>query len=133
MRVMAIYKPADTRDMEACLPPTQERMETMGRLIEELATAGKLLQTDGLLGSSKGARVRLDNGKFTVTDGPFTESKELIAGYAILNVGSLDEATELARRFLEVAGDGESEIRQMCDAPAYEGDPIPWPEYPLAS
>jgi Uncharacterized protein conserved in bacteria len=133
MRVMTIYKPADTRDMEACLPPTQERMEAMGRFIEELATAGKLLQTDGLLGSSKGARVRLDNGKFTVTDGPFTESKELIAGYAILNVESLDEAIELGRRFLEVAGDGESEIRQMYDAPAYEADPIPGPEYPLAS
>jgi hypothetical protein len=133
MRVMAIYKPADTRDMEACLPPTPERMEEMGRLIEELVNEGKLLQTDGLLGTSKGARVRLDNGKFTVTDGPFTESKELIAGYAILNVASLQEAIELAQRFLKVAGDGESEIRQMHDAPSYEHDPIPSPEYPLAS
>ncbi len=59
--------------------------------------------------------------------------KELIAGYAIIDVGSLDEAIELARRFLTVASDGESEVRQMYDAPAYESDPIAGPEYPLAS
>ncbi|HET7553596.1 MAG TPA: YciI family protein [Gemmatimonadaceae bacterium] len=129
MRFMTIYKPAAPEGT----PPSQEHMEAMGRFIEELASEGVLLQTDGLLPSARGARVRLDNGKYTVRDGPFTESKELIAGYAIIDVGSLDEAVELTRRFLQIAGDGESEIRQMYDAPAYEKDPINGPEYPLAS
>ena len=78
-----------------------------------------LLATDGLLGSSKGARVKLAKGKVTVTDGPFTETKELIAGFAIVQVPSKAEAIELATRFLKIAGDGESEIRQMHDVPAY--------------
>jgi hypothetical protein len=129
MRFMTIYKPARAEGT----PPTQEHMEAMGRFIDELVSEGVLLQTDGLLPSSKGARVRLENGKYTVRDGPFTESKELVAGYAIIDVDSLDEAKELARRFLKVAGDGESEIRQMYDAPAYDGEPITGPEYPLAS
>ncbi len=129
MRFMTIYKPASPEGT----PPSQEHMEAMGRFIDELASEGVLLQTDGLLPSSKGARVRLKDGKYTIRDGPFTESKELIAGYAIIDVGSLDEAIELTRRFLKVAGDGESEIRQMYDAPAYESDPITGPEYPLAS
>lgn len=129
MRFMTIYKPARAEGA----PPTQEHIEAMGRFIDELVSEGVLLQTDGLLPSSQGARVRLENGKFTVTDGPFTESKELIAGYAIIDVASLDEAKELTRRFLKVAGDGESEIRQMYDAPAYDGEPIAGPEYPLAS
>ena len=130
MRYLTIYQPAQP---EGGAPPSQEHMEAMGRFIEELASEGVLLQTDGLLPSSKGARVRLEKGEYTITDGPFTESNELIAGYAIIDVASLEEAVELTRRFLEVAGEGESEIRQMYDAPAYERDPIPGPEYPLAS
>jgi hypothetical protein len=89
----------------------------MGKLIEEMAKAGVLLATDGLQPSSKGARVRISGGKFTVTDGPFTEAKELIAGYAIVQVKSKEEAIEWAKRFLKVMGEGESEIRQMHDAP----------------
>jgi hypothetical protein len=91
----------------------------MGRLIGDMVKAGVLLATDGLLPSAKGARVRLTNGKFTVTDGPFTEAKELIAGFAIIRVGSKEEAVEWGKRFLEIAGDGESEIRLMWDTPAY--------------
>jgi hypothetical protein len=119
MRFMMIYKPADTKDMEAGLPPTQEQIATMGKFIGELAQSGVLLATDGLQASSKGARVRLSGGKLTVTDGPFTETKELIAGFAIVRVKSKAEAVELAERFLRLAGDGESEIRQMHDAPAF--------------
>ena len=119
MRFMMIYKPADTKDMEAGVPPTQEEMAKMGAFISELAKSGVLLATDGLLPSSKGARARLTNGKFTVTDGPFTETKELIAGFAIVDVKSKADAIELAERFLKIAGDGESEIRQMYDAPAF--------------
>lgn len=132
MRVMMIYKPADTREMEAGLPPSQECVEAMAQFIEEIAKSGILLQTDGLLPSSMGARVRLDKGKVSITDGPFTESKELIAGYAIVQVKSLTEAIGLAQRFLEVAGDGESEIRQMYDVPAFVADPIPALGLPLA-
>jgi hypothetical protein len=119
MRFMMIYRPADTKDMEAGVPPTQTQMAEMGKFIGEMAKTGVLLATDGLLPSSKGARVRRSGGKFTVTDGPFTESKELIAGFAIVRVKSKAEAIELAERFLNVAGDGESEIRQMYDAPAF--------------
>jgi hypothetical protein len=119
MRFMMIYKPADTKDMEAGVPPTQDEMAKMGAFIGELAQSGVLLATDGLQPSSKGARVRLAKGKLTITDGPFTETKELIAGFAIVQVKSKAEAIELAERFLKLAGDGESEIRLMHDMPAF--------------
>jgi hypothetical protein len=119
MRFMMIYKPADTTDMEAGVPPTQDEIAKMGKFIEEMAKSGVLLATDGLQPSSKGARVRLSGGKLTVTDGPFTETKELIAGFAIVQVKSKAEAIELAGRFLKLAGDGESEIRLMHDTPAF--------------
>ena len=119
MRFMMIYKPADTKDMEAGVPPTQDEMAKMGAFIGELAQSGVLLATDGLQPSSKGARVRLTKGKLTVTDGPFTETKELIAGFAIVQVKSKAEAIELAGRFLKLAGAGESEIRLMHDMPAF--------------
>lgn len=119
MRFMMIWKPANIKDMEAGIPPSQEHMAKMGKFIGEMATSGILLMTDGLQSSSKGARVRLSAGAFTVTDGPFTETKELIGGFAIVQVKSKDEAIDLAKRFLKIAGDGESEIRLMPDMPAY--------------
>ena len=119
MRFMMIYKPADPAGMEAGVPPTQDEMAKMGAFIGEMAKSGVLLAADGLQPSSKGARVRLSNGKLTVTDGPFTETKELIAGFAIVQVKSMAEVVELAERFLKLAGDGESEIRLMHDAPAF--------------
>ena len=81
-----------------------------------MTKAGVLLGTEGCLPSATGARVRLSNGKLTVTDGPFTESKELIAGFALIRASSKEEAIELTKRFLEVAGEGESEIRQIAEA-----------------
>ena len=117
MRYMTIYKPGE----ESTAPPTAEHMEAMGKFIEELAKSGVLLQTDGLVHSSKGARVRMNaDGSFKVVDGPFTEAKEIIGGYAIIDVKSKAEAIELTKRFLKVAGGGESEIREMHEQPAYD-------------
>jgi hypothetical protein len=111
MRFLSIYKAPETN-----VPPTTEEMAKMGKLIEEMTNAGVLLATEGCLPSAKGARVRRSGGKLTVTDGPFTESKELIAGFALLNAKSKEEAIELTKRFLEVAGEGECEIRQIFEA-----------------
>ena len=80
------------------------------------ATVFQKVATDGLQHSSKGSRVELSSDKFTVTDGPFTETKELIAGYAIIQVKSKDEAIEYAKKFLKAVGQGISEVRQMYDA-----------------
>ncbi len=119
MRFMMIYKPANVKDMEAGVPPTQEHMAAMGQLIGELVQSGAMLATDGLMPSSKGARVKQSDGKVVVTDGPFTEAKELIGGFAIFQLQSKAEAIELTKRFLQTAGDGEVEIRQMPDNPGY--------------
>jgi hypothetical protein len=121
MRFMMLYKPGK----EADAPPSQKEMADMGQLIEEMAKAGALLAADGLQPSSKGARVRISGGKFTVTDGPFAETKELIAGYAIVQAKSKQDAIELAKRFLKVVGEGESEIRQMHDASALGPESTP--------
>ena len=121
MRYMMLYKPGVERDT----PPTEQEMAKMGAFIEKMAKTGTLLATDGLQVSSKGSRVRItDDGKFVVTDGPFTETKELVAGFAIVQVSSKAEAIELAKQFLEVAGEGESEIRAMHDQPAFEAEPM---------
>jgi hypothetical protein len=116
MRYMTLWKP-DAPESDA--PPTEDEMESMGRLIEEMASSGVLIATDGLQPSSKGARVRRKGDRVTVVDGPFTESKELVAGFAIVQVDSLEQAIELTKNFMAVAGDGESEIRLMHDVPAY--------------
>jgi hypothetical protein len=112
MRFMMLYKPG----REDTNPPTQEHIAEMGRYIEKLSKAGVLLATDGLQHSSKGARVRIADGRFTVTDGPFTEAKEVIGGFAIVQAESKEEAIEHAKDFLALVGEGESEVRQMHDA-----------------
>ena len=114
MRFLCVYKPSKREGS----PPTQHEMAEMGKLIEEWAKAGVLLSAEGCQPSSKGMRVRLSEGKFSVTDGPFTEAKEIIGGFAIIQVQSKDEAIELIKRFLKVAGDGESEVRLLHEAPA---------------
>jgi hypothetical protein len=119
MRFMMIYKPENIRDMEAGVPPTQHEMETTGKFIDELASAGVLRAADGLQQSSKGAKVRQSSGKVTITDGPFTEAKEIVGGFAILELKSKEEAIEIAKRFLAIAGDGETEIRRMHDVAAF--------------
>ena len=111
MKFLSIYKTA-----ERSAPPSQEEMSKMGKLIEEGTKAGWLLATEGCLPSALGARVRLSGGKLSVTDGPFSEAKELVGGFAILRTNSKEEAIELAKQFLPVAGDGECELRQLYEA-----------------
>ena len=111
MRFLSIYKTT-----ERGVPPTQEEMARMGKLVEEGMSAGSLLAVEGCMPSATGARVRLANGKLTVIDGPFTESKEVVGGLAILQARSKEEAVELVKEFLHVAGDGECELRQLFEA-----------------
>jgi hypothetical protein len=111
MKFLSIYK-----TIERSVPPSPEEMAKMGKLVEDGMKAGFLLSTEGCLPSALGARVRLANGKVTVTDGPFAESKEVVGGFAILEASSKEEAIELAKQFIRVAGDGECEIRQLFDA-----------------
>jgi len=113
MRYLGLLR-ADA-DSESGAPPSPEMMAKMGPFIEEVMKAGVLLATDGLLPSSKGVRVKLERGKFTVTDGPFTESKELVASYAVLQTKSKDEVVYWTKRFLEVLGGGECEVRQIAE------------------
>jgi len=113
MRFLSIYK-----TVERTTPPTQEEMASMGKLIEEGMKAGWLLGTEGCLPTAMGARVRRSHGDVSVTDGPFTESKEMVGGFAILKANSKQEAIELTKHFLSVVGQGECELRQLYEAGA---------------
>ena len=101
--------------------PPAALMEAMGKFVEKSMKDGTLVDTGGLLPSKEGARVRLANGKITVTDGPFTESKEVIGGWAILELKSKEEAIRVATEFMELhrkhwpGFEGESEVRPMFD------------------
>lgn len=96
--------------------PSPAVVAEMGELIGEMTRAGVLLAADGAQHSSKGAKVRHSGGRRTVIDGPFAEAKEVIGGFAVLDVRSKDEAIEWASRFAEVIGDVEVEIRQLAEA-----------------
>jgi hypothetical protein len=99
--------------------PSEQLMTDMGKLMEELTRDGKLIDTAGLRPTSESKRVRLSHGKLSVTDGPFTETKEVIGGYAMLEAASMDEALAIARRFLKVHGDEwevECEVREIASA-----------------
>lgn len=117
MRFLSIYQ-----HEERTTPPTAAEMETMGKLVEEGFKAGWLLATEGCLPSALGARVRRSSGKLSVTDGPFTEAKEVVGGFTILKVNSREEALELTRKFLAVAGDGECELRQLYEMNGEQAD-----------
>jgi hypothetical protein len=99
--------------------PPKQLMEAIAKLGEEATKAGVLIETGGLLPSAAGARIRLSGGKLSVTDGPFTEAKEVIGGYAIYEVKSKEEAIESTLRFMQLhkehwpGWEGESEIRQI--------------------
>ena len=119
MRFMTIFT-----DVERNAPPSQDEIAAMGELIGEMSKAGVLIRTDGLQHSSRGSRVRITaDGKFTITDGPFTESKEVVGGYAIIEVKSKEEAIEWTKRFLKAVGRGQSEIRAMHEQAAFDIDP----------
>ena len=115
MRFMVIVKA--TKDSEAGALPSEELLTAMGKYNEELAKAGILLAGDGLQPSSKGARVRFSGAKRTVVDGPFAETKELVAGFWLWKVKSKEEAIEWVRRCPNpMPGDSEIEIRQVFEA-----------------
>ena len=114
MRFLSIY-----RHVETNVPPSPEHMAAMGELIEKFSKSGHLISTEGCLPSSLGFHARRDNGKLTVTDGPFTETKEIVGGFALLEAESKEEAIRLTEEFLAVVGDGECEVRQLYEAPAF--------------
>jgi hypothetical protein len=113
VKFLSLYK-----NVERNTPPTQEEMAAMGKLIEEGMKKGWLVATEGCLPTALGARVRRSAGNITVTDGPFTESKEVVGGFAILKAKSKEEAVQLVKDFLKVVGEGECEIRQIYEADA---------------
>jgi len=115
MRFMIIVKA--TKDSEAGIMPSEKLLADMGKFNEELANAGVLLAGEGLQPTSKGARVRFSSSKRTVVDGPFAETKELIAGFWLWNVKSKEEAIEWVKRCPNPHnGDSEIEIRQVFEA-----------------
>ena len=106
-----------TKETEAAAPPTAEQFAAMQQYNEELVKSGILLAAEGLTATSKGARVVFSGEQRTVIDGPFTESKELVAGFSIIQVESLHEAIELVKRTPNVFPDGKAvvEIRKLMD------------------
>ena len=120
MRFMAMIKA--TADYEAGRPPNPELIAAMGKLSQEERTSGRFEMGGGLLPSAQGHKVTMTRGKISVTDGPFTETKEVIGGFAILNYASHEEAIEGAKRVLKIHADHgitelEIEVRPMWDEP----------------
>ncbi|MEU9837374.1 YciI family protein [Streptosporangium sp. NPDC048047] len=105
MRFLMTTKGADAP------PPTQEAMTEMAAFVEEMTRAGVLLATGGL--DPAGVHISASGGKITVTDGPFTEAKEVIVSFALVETRSVEEAVELSRRFWKIVGDGEGHIQQV--------------------
>ncbi len=111
-------------DADKAFQPSDELMRAIGTFTEEIAKSGRLVQTGGMASSAKVTRVRASGGKLTVTDGPFAEAKEQVGGYAIIEVGSREEAIELGRQFMEIhlkiVGPSflaDSEIQEMFPMP----------------
>lgn len=109
MKFVSIWKPAVITD------PDETKMAAMGALIGEMMGAGVLLDTGGVSDGGSALRVQKAGTKVTVTDGPFTETKELVGGFAIFRVASKDEAVAWTRRFLDVAGDGMAELHEVSE------------------
>lgn len=114
MRYMLMFKTVD--DAEPGVPPCKDDLPEMARLIEEGKRTGVILSTEGLHPSWTGTRVAYAGGKLAVMDGPFAEAKEVVAGFAIVDVPTKEVAIEWAKKFLAVAGQGESEIRPIFEA-----------------
>ena len=118
MRFMTIVKSA-----ESAVPPPQALIDAIGKLGQEAAGKGVMVEMGGLLPTAMGARIRLAGGTLTVTDGPFSEAKEVVGGYAVYTVKSKAEALDWAKRFLEPhrqhwkGWEGEVELRQIMEFP----------------
>jgi hypothetical protein len=106
------------------VPPTPEKMAAIGKFGEEMAAKGILLMTGGLVRPDHGTKLKYADGKHTVLDGPFPETKELIDGFALVRCNSLQEAIALGQEFMTVAGEGDAEVLQVFDA-AEGGPPGP--------
>ena len=120
MRFMMLVKVNGDKNYEAGVPPPPALMAAIGKLAQEAVQRGAMIDMGGLLPSSKGARVRVSRGRVTVIDGPFTEAKELVGGYAIMQAKSKEEAIEMGKEFMGVhlsalgpEYEGELEIRQL--------------------
>ena len=94
-------------------PPSPDMYEKMGKFVEEATKAGIVVATGGIAPTSEGAIVSLKGGQFTVVDGPFTEAKELVGGWALMECRDKDEAIEWTKRFLNVLGEGECRVRPV--------------------
>ena len=122
MKFMTMVKSKENAGM-----PPQALFDAIDKLIAEQAKSGILVDAGGLLPTTQAARVRITGGKIKVTDGPFTEAKEVIGGYAILKAASLQEAIKMGQEFMELhikhwpGWEGESEIRQMAEGPDAAG------------
>ena len=123
MRFMMIVKA--TKDSEAGVMPSERLLQTMGKFNQELVNAGVLLDASGLQRSAKGFRIKFSSGKRTIVDGPFAESKELVAGYWIIKVNSREEALEWAKKVPSPVeeGDGEIEVRQFFELEDFAPSP----------
>jgi hypothetical protein len=108
MRFLSVYQAP-----EHITSPTEEEKIVMGRFIEQGMKSGMLLATEGCMPTAHGARIRLSGGKLTTIDGPFAESKEVIAGFALLQAASKEEALAYVTEFLNVVGGGQCELRQL--------------------
>ena len=122
MRFMTMVKSTENSSLG---PPPAALMQAIGELGEEARKAGVMLEMGGLLQSATGARLRLSGGKLSVTDGPFSEAKEVIGGYAVYSVRTKQEAIEWARRFMTLhqqhwpRWEGETELRQVMEMPGW--------------
>ncbi len=121
MRYMVMHY--ETQDMEDGVLPSPEQQAAIGKYMQEAAMSGVLLTGEGVAPSSAGARVQVDNGTVRVIDGPFAEAKELIAGFAILEVDSLAEAVEHARRFALLVGAERVDVRRVMEFEDLQPDP----------
>jgi len=99
-------------------PPTPEKMSAIGALTDKHMKSGVIVMTGGLVRPTKGIQLRCQTGKVSITDGPFAESKELIDGFALVEVSGRDQAIQLATEFMQIAGDGTGEILQVFDSGA---------------
>ena len=112
MRFMLMFK--SDQPLDPGSSPCKQELPEMAKLMGELKRSGVLVYTDGLMPPERGARVRMSpGGKATVRDGPFAEAKELVAGFAVVDVKSKAQAVELAKRFLTIAGGGESDVLEV--------------------
>jgi len=111
MRYLSIYYPSKDAG-----PPSADHQAKMGKLIEESKKSGELVDTGALLPPSQGARLRRAGNEISVLDGPFAESKEVVAGWAILNAKSKEDAIAMVKRFLQIAGDGDCDLRAIIEA-----------------